>query len=310
MPPIKTVYVGIDIGKESLDVAAADLRLKVANNRDGFGELLRETRALKKRLHFIVESDESYGRELARFLHARKCKMSVVPPYRVRSYARATGRLAKTDYIDSELLAEYGREFRPGVTGKADKIQAQLQHIMRRRRQVVDLLKIQKTQIQQMWDREIMADTKKLMQQFEERIEALTTRAEALVKASPALAAKFRAYCKVVGIGGKTAIELIAEMPELGTLGRKQVAALAGLAPVNYDSGTTPAPRHIRGGRFYVRTSLYMPTLVAVKHNEVLKVFYDRLRANGKPFRVALTAAMRKMVIYLNHVARDATVAQ
>src|SRR6267154_241344 len=118
MPLLKTVYVGIDIGKESLDVAAAELRLKVSNNRDGFVELLKETRALKKRLHFIVESDGSYGRELAQFLHARKCKVSVVSPYRVRSYARATGRLANTDYLDSELLAAYGREFRPEGSSK------------------------------------------------------------------------------------------------------------------------------------------------------------------------------------------------
>lgn len=306
MPSAGPVFVGIDIAKATLDVAAADLHLKVENNRTGQIEMLQRVRSLKKRLHFILESDTGYGRELAKFLYSRRCKVSVVHPYRVRSFARAKGYLAKTDYIDAQVLAEYGERFRPKTSLKANKFQERLQHVMRRRRQITELLKMQKMQVQQMWDAEIRADTRKLMKSLTERIDNLLERADKIVQSSPLLAVKFNALCSVKCIGPKTAIEMIAELPELGLLNRKQVAALAGVAPMNYDTGTSGTARHIRGGRFYARTGLYMPMMVAIRFNPVLKPFYERLRANGKPHNVAMVAVMRKMVIHLNHVTRDA----
>jgi transposase len=309
MQSSKTVFVGIDIAKVTLDVAAADLHLKVANDRAGHMEMLQKVRALKRRLHFILESDVGYGRELANYLFSRRCKVSVVHPYRVRSYARARGYLAKTDYIDAQVLAEYGQQFRPKPSFKTNKLQALFQHVMRRRRQIVELLKAQKLQVMQIWDAEMRADTKKLMALFSERIGGLVARAEKIVLSSPELSAKFQAFCAVKGIGPQTAIELLAEMPELGTLNRRQAGALAGLAPMNYDTGTSGSVRHIRGGRFYVRTSLYMPIMVAIRFNPILKAVYERLRANGKPHNVAMVAVMRKMVIHLNHVARQVALA-
>lgn len=306
MPTVGPTFVGIDIAKATLDVAAGELHLKVSNDREGHAEMLRKVRALKKHLHFILESDTGYGRELANFLFARKCKLSVVHPYRVRSFARASGYLAKTDYLDAQVLAEYGKQFRPAPSPQTSKIQARLQHVMRRRRQIVELLKIQKNQVQQMWDTEIKADTRKLMASLVERVDQLLVRANGIVEGSPELTAKMKAFCSVKCVGPKTALELLSEMPELGTLGRKQAAALAGLAPMNYDTGTTPSVRHIRGGRFHVRTCLYMPALGAIRYNPILKAVYARLKANGKPHNVALVAVMRKMVIRLNHVAREA----
>jgi transposase len=304
MATMGTVFVGVDIGKSTLEASAADLHLKVSNDREGQLELLRKVRALKRHLHFIVEADMGYGREFVAFLRSRRCKVSVANPYQVRSFARAQGRLAKTDYLDAEVLAEYGKTFRPDVTPKPNKLQLRLKQVVKRRGQLIEMNKMQGLQLQHIWDAEIRKDAGKLMKIFAERIEAMDVRAQEIVQSCPVMSAKYRAFREVKCVGPQTAITLLSEVPELGTMNRRQAAALVGVAPLNKDTGTTLSPRHIRGGRFFVRKALYMTALTASHFNPVLAPFYKRLRENGKPPRVALIAVVRKLVIHLNHVAR------
>jgi transposase len=297
-------FVGIDIGKTTLEVATADLHLKVNNNKDGHVELLKKVRALRRHLHFIVESDTGYGRELGAFLRTRRCKLSVVNPYQVRSFARAQGRLAKTDYLDAEVLAEYGKAFKPAASPKPNKLQLELREVVKRRRQLIEMQKVQGLQLEHIRDAEIRKDAKALLKLYAEGIEGMDARAEVIVQSCPILSAKYQAFRKVKCVGPQTAIILISEVPELGTMNRRQAAALVGVAPLNRDTGTTTSPRHIRGGRFFARKCLYLAAMTASRYNPILTPFYKRLRENGKPGKVALVAVMRKLVIHLNHVAR------
>lgn len=307
MPTKGPLFVGIDVGKTTLDVAAGDLRLKLANDRAGHEEMLTRVRALRRHLHFIVEVDNGYGRTLILFLFARRCRVTLVNPYRVRSFARASGKLAKTDRIDAMTMHEYGQTLRPAPSAKPDQYLARLQHVMRRRRQLREALHIQKQQLPLMWDKSIARATEALVEQLSAECAKLQQRAEELVCASPVLAARYRLFQSVKCIGATTALELVAGLPELGSINRREIAALVGVAPINYDTGTSKESARIKGGRFYLRRALYMSAVAGIRFNEVLAPFYQRLRANGKPGRVAIVAAMRKLVVHLNSLAGQIT---
>ncbi|MBL9207333.1 MAG: IS110 family transposase [Opitutaceae bacterium] len=298
------VYVGVDIGKAALDVSASRLVLKVPNTREGFAQMLATVRTLKRHLHFICEPTGFYGRELVAYLHAHRCKVSVISGFRVRQLAKAKGRFAKTDKIDAKLLAEVGSILKPKPTEKPDPGALKLRNIMRRRRQLLTLQADQKKQRAQLASASLKRSADVVITTVRKEVVLLDSMAEQSVKSHPEMHARFRAYRSVKGVGDVTALTVLSELPEAGYLNRRQVASLAGLAPFNRDSSTCKRSRHIKGGRAFLRTAMFMAALSAARTNPILAPFYRRLREAGKPGQVALTAVARKLLIHLNEVAR------
>lgn len=299
------VYVGIDIGKDALDVAAPGLRLKVPNTKAGCVEMFAAVRALKKHLHFVCEPTGFYGRTVINFLHARRSKVSVISGFRVRQFAKATGLFAKTDAIDADLLAKVGRTLRPAATVKPERMSHRLRSFTRRRWQLLRMQASQKKQRDELVTPALRKSADRVLSAIEDEVSVLDKLIEEMIRSDAALDAKRKAFRAVTGVGPVAAMTVLAELPEVGRLNRREVAALAGLAPFNRDSSTNKGVRHIYGGRTYLRTGVFMAALSAAHTNPVLASFYQRLRDRGKPGHVALTAVARKLLVHLNHLARQ-----
>ena len=231
------VYLGIDIAKDTLEVAGPGLRLPVPNTAEGHAQLLAAARALRTPVHFVCEATGGYERRLIASLLAQDCAVSLLNPARVRQFAKATGRLAKTDRIDAELLAAYGRTLQPPPEPKPAPLLVELTDVVRRRAQLAELLGLQRTQRQQLHDAKLIKDLDRLIDFLEQQIATLEQRLDALIDQDGGLGLRLRQLCQVEGVGKTTAISLLAELPELGQLNRTRIAALAGLAPFNRDSG-------------------------------------------------------------------------
>jgi transposase len=298
------IQVGIDVAKADLQVATATQNVGYANTPAGHRRLLVWLQSLGA-VQVVLEATGGYERELVRALHAQAIVVSVVNPRQVRDFARAQGRLAKTDAIDARVLVDFAVALAPTPTAAPSSQQRRLTELVRTRSQLVASRTIQQNQLEHMVDRVARRCHVELEQAFTTRIRRLEKEIAALIAHHPELTAKVQKLREVQGIGALTAAMLLAEMPELGNLSKTEVAALAGLAPRNRDSGQFRGQRHIGGGRHAVRTGLWMPTLVAVQHNPILKALYQRLRANGKPAKVALTACARKLLIYLNSLLKN-----
>lgn len=298
------VYLGIDIAKDTLELAGPGLRLPVPNTAEGHAQLLAAALALRTPVHFVCEATGGYERRLVASLLAQDCAVSLLNPARVRQFAKATGRLAKTDRIDAELLAEYGRTLQPPAEPKPVPLLEELTDVVRRRAQLAALLGLQRTQRQQLHDAKLIRQLDRLIVVLERQVADLEQRLDELIDQDGGLGARLRTLCQVEGVGRTTAMNLLAELPELGRLNRTRIAALAGLAPFNRDSGAATGQRHIHGGRHQVRRALYMAALTALRCNPVLGPYYRRLRARGKLHRVAIVAVMRKLLVHLNQLMR------
>jgi transposase len=298
------VQVGIDVAKADLQVATATQNVRYANTLAGHRRLLGWLQSLGV-VQVVLEATGGYERELVRALHTAAIVVSVVNPRQVRDFARARGRLAKTDKIDARVLVDFASALAPKPTVAPSSQQRRLSELVRARSQLVASRSIQQNQLEHAVDPVARRCHVELEQAFATRIARLEKEMNRLIADHPVLAAKVQTLMKVQGIGVLTAAMLLAEMPELGTLSKAEAAALAGLAPRNRDSGQFRGQRHIGGGRHAVRTGLWMPTLVAVQHNPILKALYQRLRAKGKPAKVALTACARKLLIYLNCLLKN-----
>lgn len=302
------VYLGIDIAKDTLELAGPGLRLPVPNTAEGHARLLAAAKTLRAPVHFVCEATGGYERRLMAHLLAQDCAVSLLNPARVRQFAKATGRLAKTDRIDAAVLAEYGRTLQPTAEPKPVPLLEELTDVVRRRAQLAGLLGLQRTQRHQLHDAPLIVELDRLIAFVEQQIAALDQRLDELIDRDGGLGTRCTQLCQVEGVGRTTAMNLIAELPELGQLNRTRIAALAGLAPFNRDSGASAGQRHIRGGRPNVRRALYMAALTATRCNPVLRPFYQQLRARGKGHRVALTAVMRKLLVHLNQLVRSSEV--
>lgn len=303
MTPI--VHLGIDIAKDTLEVFGPGLRLQVANNAEGHARLLAASRALSGTPHFVCEASGGYERRLIACLLAQDQRVSLLNPSRARQFGKATGKLAKTDRIDAQLLADYGRLLRPDPEPPPEALLIELTDVVRRRAQLAELLGLQRTQRHQLLDPGLLAGIDQLIEVLERQIAALEERLDQLIDRDGGLGQRLETLCQVEGVGKTTAVSLLAELPELGRLNRCQIASLAGLAPFNHDSGAGRGQRHIRGGRSAVRRALYMAALTATRCNPVLRPFYQQLRSRGKNHRVAITAVMRKLLVHLNKIAHD-----
>lgn len=256
-------------------------------------------------VHVVCEATGGYERDVVAALHAAQIPVSVLNPARVRHFARATGQRAKTDPIDAALLSACGQALHPKPTTPRSDVEQQLTELIRRRGQVVALLVAQRLQAAQLTVPALRRQAQSLVRRLERdirQIEAQLQTLRAQVAARDVRAQKLEA---ITGVGAITALGVLAEFPELGTLNRRQAAALAGLAPHPRESGQWRGRRMISGGRAPVRRALYMAALVAARSNRPLKAFYERLRLAGKPAKVALTAVMRKLVVLMNQILKN-----
>ena len=298
------VYVGIDVAKAHLDLAFEQVRCRLPNDARGHRALVQRLAQLSASPHVICEASGGYERGLVLALGRAQIDCTVVQASRVRQYARACGLLAKTDAIDAQLLARFGHAIAPRPTQALPPAQEQLRELEGQRRHLVRLLVAEQNRRAQLSDKTLLRLSTSLIAQLKKQIAQIEALLGRLIEQSQALSAKARKLTQVVGVGSRTATLLLAQMPELGQLNRREAAALAGLAPFNRDSGSAHGKRTIFGGRRAVRCGLYMAALVAAHRNPILAPFYQRLRRAGKPPKLALTATMRKLLIALNSLLK------
>jgi transposase len=294
------VYLGVDIAKAYLDAALGNEKRRFSNDALGHRQLINWIKQMLAPVQVICEPSGGYERALVRALARARVKISLVPANRVRQFARAAGILAKTDRIDAKLLCAFAEAMQPGTISASQLEQEHLRELESQRRHLTHLLVMEQNRAARMSDLCVCKLNRRLINQIKKQIEQLDLLIEAQIKASPELSTKAQKLTAISGVGARTAALLLAQMPELGQLNRREVAALVGVAPFNRDSGRMRGKRAIYGGRRPVRHGLYMAALVAARHNPILRGFYLRLRAAGKPAKVALIATMRKLLIVLN----------
>jgi transposase len=294
------VYLGIDIAKFYLDAAIGTERCRFTNDAAGHRQLINWIKQMPAKVQVICEPSGGYERALVRALVGAQLKISLVPANRVRQFARAEGILAKTDRMDAKLLCAFGEALQPGTISASQLEQEHLRELESQRRHLTHLLVMEQNRAARMSDLCVCKLNRRLLTQIKKQIDQLDLLVQQQIKASPELSTKAEKLTAISGVGARTAALLLAQMPELGQLNRREVAALVGVAPFNRDSGRMRGKRAIYGGRRSVRHGLYMAARVAARHNPILRGFYLRLRAAGKPAKVALTATMRKLLIVLN----------
>jgi transposase len=238
-------------------------------------------------------------------LAAAALPVVVINPRQGRDYARALGLLAKTDALDAAVLARFGYDVRPPVRPLPTQQERALGDLVRRRRQLVELHASEQCRLQQNTLPAVLKTVRQMLGFLDRQIDAVNAQLDKMIQASPIWLEKVQLLQSVKSIGAVTARTLLAELPELGQLERRQIAGLVGLAPVNRDSGKMRGKRTTWGGRKHARTALYMPTMCAIRHNPVIRQFYLRLQQLGKTKMVALTACMRKLLTILNAILRD-----
>jgi len=298
-------FVGIDVSKEHLDISIrpSSETLRFSNADDGIDLLIKHIQPLSPTL-IVLEATGRYHRLVLSRLLGTGLPAIAINPRQARDFARAIGRLAKTDRTDAAVLAEFADKIRPELRPIADEETSELETLCTRRRQLVGMLTAEKNRFHSA-SKTIRPEIKKHIHWLEKEIEQLEKNLDKRIRSSSAWRQKEDLLRSCTGIGPVTTHTMLSCLPELGSLSGRQIAALVGVAPVNDDSGNHRGRRHIRGGRLDVRTVLYMATLAAIRHNEVIRRFHQRLIAAGKAKKVAITACMRKLLTILNAMIRD-----
>lgn len=301
------MFIGIDVAKAQLAFACrpSGETGTVPNNDVGIRELAARCQALAPTL-LVLEATGGYEAAVVAALVTAGLPVVVANPRQVRDFAKATGQLAKTDALDARVLALFAERVRPAPRPLPDAAAQALDALLTRRRQLVEMLTAERNRLL-VARPPVRRDLQQHIRFLERRLREVDDDLHTAVKASPAWRVKDDLLQSVPGVGRVVSLTLLAELPELGRLSHKEIAALVGVAPLNRDSGTLRGKRLVYGGRAPVRAVLYMAALVASKCNPVIRAFYLRLRAAGKPAKVALTACMRKLLIILNAMARSGT---
>lgn len=297
--------VGVDVSKAKLDIASEGEVVTIANAEEQIeSELIARIQDPASTL-VVMEATGGYEDRLVNTLHKHGIALAVVNPRRIRDFASAIGKDAKTDPIDARVIAFYGQVAKPSAQVAKSDEDKKLNALVARRRQLLDLINQEKNRLSQTADAEIRGYIRKSLETLEKQVKTIDERLNHCVKNTTENARKVEIMNSVSGLGAVTISTLIAELPELGQLNRSEIAKLVGVAPINRDSGESSGRRFIAGGRGYVRRVLYMATLVATRHNPRIRDFYQRLLAAGKAKKVALIAAMRKLLTILNTLIKN-----
>lgn len=304
-PVVSNVFIGVDVSKDRLDVAVAPSgeRMGFANSEDGIALLADFLKPHNPTL-VLFEATGGFEMNAVNHLAAQRLPLVVLNPRQVRDFAKATGQLAKTDTIDARILARFGEAVRPEVRPLKPVELRKLEALNTRRRQIVEMITAEQNRLVSApeW---IRPDIEELIEILKKRLAAINRDLSKLIRKSPLWREKDKLLQSFPGVGPVMASTLIADLPELGTLTRRQIAALVGVAPLNCDSGAYQGRRKIWGGRAAIRSVLYMCALTAIRHNPLIRDFYQKLRRAGKLSKVALTACMRKILVILNAMMRS-----
>lgn len=300
-------YVGIDVAKLKLDVAMSNQNelFEVANNESGFKELSKRLPSKKHSL-IVLEASGGYEQSVANYLRYKKHEVAIVNAKRVRDFAKASGKLAKTDGIDAAVIMRFAKAFNPIPQALAGPDEKERILYLNRRSQVVMMIATEKQHLEQA-SKDFHRYITKHIEYLEKELSKLEETLEKLIDKDPVLKNKVSRLDEIKGVGKITAMTILLHMPELGRLTPKEASALAGVAPFNKDSGQMKGKRQIGGGRAVVRSALYMSILTARRYNPIIKKFYDRLIERGKLIKVAMVACMRKLLIIMNAMMRDNT---
>lgn len=303
---MSAVYVGIDVSKARLDVAlSSGEQWSEGNDDSGIRALTRRLRELAPELIVLEATGGFESAPVAALAHAA-LPIVIVNPRQVRDFARATGQLAKTDRIDARTLALFAERVRPAPKALPDEAAQELDALLTRRRQILEMITAEKNRFSSA-ALALRKGIREHIRYLERQLKGIDLETEERIRTSPVWRAKEDLLRSVPGVGPVLSRTLIAELPELRELNEKQISALVGVAPLARDSGKMRGRRIVWGGRAPVRAVLYMAALVASRKNPVIRVFYLRLRAAGKPPKVAITACMRKLLVILNAMLRSNT---
>ena len=305
---MEQIFVGIDVAKDRLDVHVrpSGTIFDVPRDGEGIANLVDRLRALAPAL-IVMEATGGFEAVVASALAGAQLPLSVVNPRQIRDFARAAGRLAKTDTLDAEIIALYAERMRPQVRPLPDADARHLSELVARRRQIIEMMTMERNRRRALTSKRLLKSVDRLLVALQKELTDIETDLNDTIRGTPVWRETEELLTSVPGVGDKLARTLIADLPELGQLSRRQVAALVGVAPINRDSGTMRGRRTTWAGRAKVRATLYMAALVASRYNKVLKSFYQRLLQAGKPKKLALTAVMRKLLTILNAMVRDQT---
>lgn len=298
--------IGIDVAKNKVDVCILPSDERFVVKEEEYDALIEKLVALSPDL-IVLEATGGYERPLTAGLADAGLPFFVANPANVRHYAKALGFLAKTDAIDAYVIARFGMDLNLKPKPLDEQKNAEMQAFLTRRRQLVVMRIAERNRIKQVHVAKIRDNIKRTIQYLTEQLEEVDTDIDGFIKQNPTWVEKKDIVTSVPGVGDQTARVLITELPELGRLNRAQIARLAGVAPINQDSGQFRGQRHIAGGRFHVRCALYMACLSAVRFNPVIQTYYKRLVDAGKKKKEALVACMRKLLIILNTMIKNKT---
>jgi transposase len=303
---MEQTFIGIDVAKDRLDVHVrpSDEAFTVARDSEGLARLMERLRPLGAYL-VVVEATGGFEQTLAAALVSEGLPLAVVNPRQIRDFARATGQLAKTDALDAKAIARFAEAIKPEPRPVPDDQARALGELVARRRQIIDMMTAERNRRRLLSSRRLIKSVDRLLAVLQKELTELEGDIGESIRGTPAWRERDELLRSVPGIGDVVARTLIADLPELGRLDRKQIAALVGIAPLNRDSGRMRGRRTSWGGRAKVRSVLYMAALVGSRRNPVLKAFYQRLISFGKPKKLALTAVMRKLLTILNAMVRD-----
>lgn len=299
------VNVGVDVGKHTLDVYLLERQraFQCPNDEPSIARLVVKLKRFKIQ-RIVIEATGRLEQPFARAALAQGLPVIVVSPLKVRRYAAAIGQLAKTDAIDAQLIARFGADLKPPVPPPCDTDTLKIKDLMVRRRQLIEMRTMEKNR-RQIMPEALQAGIDQLIAAIDAQLTTLDQQLDQAVDAHATWRHKRDLLTSMPGIGKTVAYTLLGDLPELGDLNRRQIAALTGVAPFNRDSGRMRGKRRIRGGRSSTRTALFLSALSAIRFNPDIEKFYERLLANGKHKKVALTACIRKIVTALNAMLRD-----
>jgi transposase len=297
-----STFLGVDVAKAHLDLydSATQKAWPISNDATGFKSLVAYLKKQTAPTLVLCESSGPYHLPLVLAMQKAGCPVSVLNPMRVRACAKAQGVLAKTDALDAKNIAAFGQLHHPTPTPPLSPVQLELVALIEQRAHLVDLVTAEKNRLAQLLVASSQKSSEALLRHLQKQVKALEAKLDQLRKKDPELSQKVTVLTEVKGIAQLSALSILAHLPEIGSLSKTQVAALSGTAPINRDSGTLRGHRSIGGGRAKVRKALYMPSWVVVEHNQILREFYQKLVAKGKPKKLAIVAVMRKLLIYLN----------
>lgn len=301
-------WVGIDVSQAKLDIALrpSNVTGQVSNQESGWIELVKQFKVQKIEL-IVIESTGGMERGVVQKLQKEGFNVAVINPKRARDFAKASGRLAKTDRIDAEVLAHFGQALQPVPKSLASESEEALSDLVNRRGQLVEMLNSEQKRLHSVRNSSAKADIQTHIEWLKQRMKGMDEQIDQLRQESEEWNQQYKLLTSVPGVGRVTAVTLLSMLPELGELSLKKLSSLVGIAPMNCDSGKMRGKRRIIGGRAMVRSALYMSALVAVQHNPVIRDFYQRLLRVGKAKKVALIACAHKLLGFLHAIVKNQT---